>query len=227
MRRFGFAAAAVLLAAFTASSALAQEEEESTPLSTAPTEAQKKVPYNEVEHGFFVGAFTGLALTVKPGGTVYDGSGNPSSPGMAMGQSGGIELGIEPTPAFSIGILAEGSAANTPSLYYGTCDPSAGSCPHGNYTALTLGADARLNLSLGPDVNGIRRSYFFIRAGAGYSILSPKGMLQNELLVFGGPGFEYFTHLRHFSVGIEADATFGVTNKGLGLSLQPLVRYGF
>ena len=42
-----------------------------------------------------------------------------------------------------------------------------------------------------------------------------------------GLTWAYFTHLRHFSVGIEADATFGVTNKGLGVMLQPIVRYSF
>jgi len=227
MRRTWIAAFAVLLCASTA---FAQEEEESTPLSAAPVEAQKKAPYNEVEHGFFVGAFTGIALAIKPGGSTYNRStGTFGSAGFAMGQSGGIELGIEPTPFFSIGVLAMGSAANTPSTFVGSCDPTAAntSCPHGNYTALTLGADARLNLSLGADVNGIRRAYFFVRAGAGYSILAPKGLLQNELLVFGGPGFEYFTHLRHFSVGIEADASYGLTNKGFGIALQPLVRYTF
>src|SRR6185437_2752542 len=102
------------------------------------------------------------------------------------------------------------------STYYGTCDPTAGTCPHGNSTQLTLGVDARLNLSLGPDSNDVRRLFFYVRLGAGYSIVAPKNMLSNEPLVFGGPGIEYFTHLRHFSVGLEADGAFGLTNKGLG-----------
>ena len=73
----------------------------------------------------------------------------------------------------------------------------------------------------------LKRLFFFVRAGAGFSIVAPKNMLSNELLVFGGPGIEYFTHLRHFSVGLEADGSFGLSNKGLGVMLQPLVRYTF
>ena len=225
MRRPWLAAALILLSSATA---LAEsEEEESTPLSAAPIETSTGPKLNEVEHGFYIGAFTGLALTLSPGGANYDGS----KAGMAMGQSGGLELGFEPNPLFGIGLIVSGATANTPSTYVGTCDvsnpPDGGTCAHGNFTSLTIGADARLNLSLGPDSNDVRRAYFFIRAGLGYSILTPKNLLQNELVAFGGPGFEYFTHLRHFSVGLEADASYGLTNKGLGISVQPLVRYTF
>jgi hypothetical protein len=104
---------------------------------------------------------------------------------------------------------------------------SGNACPHGNSTRLLLAADARVNISLGPDANDVRRAFFFFRAGAGFAILSPKGLLANEPVVFGGPGVEYFTHLRHFSVGLEADGSYGLSNKTLGVTLQPLVRYTF
>jgi hypothetical protein len=229
MRR-SWIAALLLLSSATA---YAQEEEESAPLSAAPIEEKKGSAFAEVEHGFYVGASTGIAIGVSPGGNVYTaddrGALSSSKAGLALGQSGGIELGIEPTPLLSIGVLAWGSAANTPARYYGTCDPTiaGAACPRGNTTSLLLGANARLNLSLGPDANDVRRSFFFVRVGAGYAILSPKGLLANEPVVFGGPGFEYFTHLRHFSVGIEAVASFGLTNKGLGVQVSPLVRYTF
>ena len=224
MRRTWIVASLVMLWALPARAQdSGSEEEAAAPLSSTPT-AQQKPKYNEVEHGFFVGAMTGLALTLVPGGANFDGS----KAGLATGQSGGVELGFEPIPALALGIIAVGSAASTSSAYQGTCDPAAnGSCPHGNYTALTLGIDARLNLSLGADANDVRRTYFYVRAGAGYSILAPKGLLQNELLVFGGPGIEYYTHLRHFSIGIEADATYGLTNKDLAILIQPQVRYTF
>lgn len=221
MRRLLVAA----LVIFTSATAFAQsEEEESTPLSAAPIEQKTGPKLNEVEHGFYVGASAGVNLALSPGGTMADGS----KPGMATGQSGGIELGFEPTPLFAVGVLAWGSAASTSSQYLGTCTPGNGvTCPHGNFTQLLLGANARLNLSLGADANDVKRAFFFVRAGAGYAILAPKGLLANEPVVFGGPGFEYFTHLRHFSIGIEADASYGLTNKGLGVMVQPLVRYTF
>lgn len=213
------------LVALTSATALAQEEEESAPLSAAPIEQKAGPKLNEVEdHGFYVGASAGVAMSLSGPADV-----NGVKPGLALGQSGGIELGFQPTPLFAIGVLAWGSAASSPSSYYGTCDPTVQDavCPHGNFTELLLGADARLNLSLGPDSNDVRRAYFFVRAGAGYAILSPKGILANEPVVFGGPGFEYLTHLRHFSIGIEADGSFGLTNKTLGVMVQPLVRYTF
>ncbi|MBS2030005.1 MAG: adventurous gliding motility protein CglE [Deltaproteobacteria bacterium] len=250
MCRTWFCAALILFSsatAFAEDAAGGSEEEESTPLSAAPIEQKTGPKINEVEHGFFIGASTGLALTLSPGGSVYTPDPttsqltNSGKAGMAMGQSGGFELGFEPTPMFAIGVLAWGSAANTPSTYYGTCDPTATSsvsnptngtaanaqCPHGNFTQLTLAADARLNIAIGGDAGAVKRLFFFVRAGAGFSIVAPKNMLSNELLVFGGPGIEYFTHLRHFSVGLEADGSFGLSNKGLGVMLQPLVRYTF
>jgi hypothetical protein len=104
MRR-SWIAALLLLSSATA---YAQEEEESAPLSAAPIEEKKGSAFAEVEHGFYVGASTGIAIGVSPGGNVYTaddrGALSSSKAGLALGQSGGIELGIEPTPLLSIGV---------------------------------------------------------------------------------------------------------------------------
>jgi hypothetical protein len=191
------------------------EEVESAPLSAAPVEEKKGPAFNEVEHGFYVGVETGAQITL-PG---FGGS-------MATGQAGGIELGYEPLPLLSIGALVWAGNANTSSLYTGDTTVNT-SGVRGNFSTLLIGANARLNLSLGADAYDVRRVFFYIRGGAGYALVRPTGLLGNGLAVFGGPGIEYFTHLRHFSVGFEVDANYGLTSKALGIVVQPVVRYSF
>jgi hypothetical protein len=45
-------------------------------------------------------------------------------------------------------------------------------------------------------------------------------------LVFGGPTFEYYTKLSHFSVGVDADVSYGF-GFDLGMSIQGFMKYTF
>ena len=202
--------------------ALAQEEEEAAPLSTTSTDDKKAEKINQVEHGFFLGVETGLLLA-KPGGNQLNATGTS----LATGQSVGVEIGFEPLPLLSFGLIIVGTSVGTPATYIGTQDPSSSSLVSGNVSTLMIGGNARLNISLGEDVNGLRRTFFYIRAGAGYSLVFPKSIGSNELMVFGGPGIEYFTRLRHFSLGFEVLPGYGLSNKGFSVVAQPVVRYNF
>lgn len=197
-----------------ASSALAQEAAS----TAAPLEEKAGPKVKDVERGFYVAANGGLNLALKPAG---GGS-------LATGQSGGFELGYEPIPLLAIGAVVWGSNTQTPSNYTGICDAAGESaCPTGQSSALMVGANARLMLGVLADANAVDRLFVTLRAGAGYSLVRPKGLLLDEVVVFGGPGIEWFTRMRHLSVGLDADVTYGIGNKGIGLLLQPLVKYTF
>ena len=58
--------------------------------------------------------------------------------------------------------------------------------------------------------------------------MGPKEFFKGpDIVALAGVGFEFFTNLRHFSLGIEADGLFGVNHMGPGFMLQPHVRYTF
>ena len=77
------------------------------------------------------------------------------------------------------------------------------------------------------------RNFLWIRGGAGFAFGLPAKINDVEYggngPAFGGSiGFERFTKLRHFSIGIEA-GVLAVTKPavGIGISLAPTVKYTF
>ena len=48
-----------------------------------------------------------------------------------------------------------------------------------------------------------------------------------SVLVFGGPGIEYYTRLRHFSFGVEITGSYLVNSGAFGFAITPTLRYAF
>jgi hypothetical protein len=46
-------------------------------------------------------------------------------------------------------------------------------------------------------------------------------------MIAGGPGVEYYTRLRHFSIGLAADALYALKAKAAGYAVYPTIRYTF
>ena len=64
--------------------------------------------------------------------------------------------------------------------------------------------------------------------GGGFVLYQPKSLLPGaDVLVFAGPGIEYFTRLRHFSIGFEADFIFMALSQSFGFTVTPMLRYAF
>jgi hypothetical protein len=98
----------------------------------------------------------------------------------------------------------------------------------GDFSVLAFGALARGSLLAIADGNGVRRFFVNVRGGAGFGPVGPKNFYESaETLVFGGLGIEYFTRLRHFSVGLDADMLYGVSHMGAGMMIAPNLRYTF
>ncbi len=182
---------------------------------STPTEDRPALRMNEVERGIFFGAEAGGLLLFGPASR--DGSG-----GMCEGRSAGITLGVDFGELFSVAALVMGTTVDAPAGYSGPGNL------RGDFSALTLGAMAKVSPYGVPDANGVKRLFVYARAGGGLSLMGPANFFpSNDILVFAGAGLEYFNHLRHFSVGLSADFVLGLNNLKAGLQLAPALRYTF
>ncbi|HEX7489537.1 MAG TPA: adventurous gliding motility protein CglE [Anaeromyxobacteraceae bacterium] len=173
--------------------------------------------YHEVERGFFTGFEVGyLSLFKTP---VADPAKFPFAPkgggGNASGLLVGTTLGYDLSSRLAVALYAVGGNARA-------------SISYGAFSVLSAGGDVRLALLGWPDSYGVERLYFYLHGRAGLLITQPEGLLgKSDVYVAGGPGVEYFTHLRHFSVGLAADVAYLTKAKAAGLTVTPTVRYTF
>src|SRR5512146_1242782 len=202
----------VVWAALASSTALGQSP--AAPPSDKPAET-----FNEVERGFYVGTQAGPFF-------ILNAPADPASPRpFAPGQVGGLEAGYDFGAFASAGLFLLGTANRAGSEYKGYSPTKSYS---GDFAALIPGVAARINVLGLADANQTRRTFLYVRAGAGYALFSPRQLLPTpDILVFGGAGVEYYTRLRHFSIGVELTGTFLVSSQALGFALTPSLRYAF
>ena len=180
----------------------------------APIEDKPAVEINEVERGVHFGAQAGAMFLFGPG--ARQGS------GFSLGRSVGVTAGIDLGELLSVGLFVLGAHIDTPPGFVSEAGMG------GDFSSLTVGGLARLNLFGSPDSNGIKRLFLDVHAGGGLGLMGPKGVYSgSDIVVLGGAGLQFFTHLRHFSIGLDADFLFGVANMGPGVMLAPNLRYTF
>lgn len=188
---------------------------------TAPgkLEDKKAVSYNEIERGFFFEARGGFWGVINPpslaGGRSY------FSAGQAIGLDMGFDIGERISP--SIFLLA--SANRMLSDYTGLSTTGAAS---GDFGAMTPGAAVKVRLVGFTDAQEVQRTWIYVRAGAGVVFYSPASLLPGiDVMITAGPGIEYFTRLRHFVIGLEANFNFMALTQSMGFSVLPTVKYAF
>ncbi len=197
-----------------------------TPLVAAAQEAAPALPedprvprYRDVERGFFTGFEVGyLTLFKTPSGDTskfpFAGNGGGSSSGFLVGATVGYDL----TPRLAIAAYAMGGNSSASSSY-------------GAFSVLSAGGDLRVALLGSRDANQVERLFVYLHGRAGYLLSYPQGLFGTsdgrDGYFAGGPGVEYFTRLRHFSVGFAADVAYLPKAKVAGLALTPTVRYTF
>lgn len=173
--------------------------------------------FREVERGIFLGASAGPFFIFNPPAT------DPAQRKLSPGQNGTLEVGIDLGELASLSVFAMVTANRADSSYTGT----SGGSYSGDFSSLVPGASVRVNLLGLADANQTRRTFFYLRGGAGYAIFSPSKLLGPDLLVFAGPGVEYYTRLRHFSIGVEVTGTVLVGSLAFGVAVTPSLRYAF
>ena len=201
-----------LLAAALLLPALARAQEAAPTLQEDPRAAR----FRDVERGFFVGfeaGYLGLLDTPVADPAAYPGAG--TSGGAAGGVLVGINAGIEIGPRIALSLFALGGNQKADSSY-------------GAFGVFAGGADLRVAFLALRDRNGDSRFLVYAHARGGYALSTPEGLFgTNDVFVGGGPGIEYFTRLRHFSIGIAADYVRFIDAGANGYAVYPTVRYSF
>ncbi|ATB32426.1 adventurous gliding motility protein CglE [Melittangium boletus] len=173
--------------------------------------------YEEIERGLYFSVLGGPSFVVNPPAT--------SGPRpFAAGQMASVEVGVDFGERLSLGLFVMGATNRAGSEYTGNSDGAAS----GDFSTLVPGAVARVHLVGLADAQEVKRTWFYVRGGAGYAMFAPKQLLpDSDILVFLGPGVEYYTRLRHFSIGVEVTGSFLVKSQSFGFALTPNLRYAF
>jgi hypothetical protein len=173
--------------------------------------------FEEIERGLYFSVLGGPYFVVNPPASAGP---RPFSPG----QMAQVEAGLDIGPRLSVGAFLMVASARAGSEYIG----NSGGAASGDFSMLVPGALARLQLVGLADSQDVRRTWIYLRGGAGYAMFRPKQLLpEADILVFAGPGVEYYTRLRHFSVGVEVTGTFLVQSQSIGFAVMPNLRYAF
>ena len=172
----------------------------------------------EIERGVYVRAEAGAFLLSNPPTT----PGRPSP--FSAGQMVQAEIGYDFNEYLAAGLFVTFTANPAGSEYIGYSNGLAS----GDFSALVPGAAIKGSLIGFADENGVRRTWIYLRASAGYVKFYPTTLLpRNDILLLGGPGIEYFTHIRHFSIGFEVAGSYLTRAKTYGLAITPTLRYAF
>jgi hypothetical protein len=173
--------------------------------------------FSEVERGFFLGVSGGPSFVTKA----------PANSGprpFSSGQTAELELGYDLGPRLAISFFISGTMQHAGSDYIG----NSGGAASGDFSFLVPGAALRLNALGFDDGQGVQRTWIYLRGGVGYAMFTPKALLpDSDFLVFAGPGLEYYTRLRHFSIGVELEGTMLAKAKTFGFQVTPTLRYAF
>jgi len=172
--------------------------------------------FHEVERGFFTGFEVGyLSLFKTPTADrnkfPFAGEGGGRSNGFLVGAN----VGYDVTSRLALSLFALGG-------------DSRASVSYGAFSTYAFGGDLRVSLLAARDGNQVERVFFYLHGRGGLLLTRPEGLFGNSAIyVAAGPGVEYFTHLRHFSIGLAADVAYVTKAKTAGLAITPTVRYTF
>jgi hypothetical protein len=203
----------ILAALAVAAPLLALGQEAAPQLQEDPRAAR----FRDVERGFFVGfeaGYMGFSDTpvAEPASFAFaPAGGGGSASGMVVGVTAGIDLGKR----LSLALFGQGGTQEADASY-------------GAFSLFAGGLDVRVALFGVKDRNDWERFYVYLHGRGGYARSYPEGLFgTDDVLVQGGPGVEYFTHLRHFSIGLAADYVYATQAKASGFAVYPTVRYTF
>jgi hypothetical protein len=203
----------VALAAVLAAPLAAAAQDTAAPQLQEDPRAPK---FRDVERGLFFGLEAGyLRMLETPTADTekfpYAGTGGGSSGGLLLGVTFGVDLGNR----LSIAAFGQGGTQTAGSKY-------------GAFSLYSGGLDLRVAVFGKKDRNDFERFYVYVHGRGGFARTYPEGLFGTDELVFsGGPGLEYFTPLRHFSVGFATDYVYASKAKASGFALYPTVRYTF
>jgi len=196
-------------------------------LAAGPAAAQAraepaKVTYRDVERGAWIGSDLGAVYYFD-----LPGEGAAASWGSVVGVEAGVDLG----QWVQLGVLVWGQSVGAPADYKGiTNDELDPKRSRGDFQTLLVGGSLRLAFLGLPDENAVDRTFVYARVAGGATFSRPVGIVDEQgAFAAAGLGIEYFTRLRHFSVGLELQGLglLGKSGNALGVAMLPNLKYTF
>ncbi len=201
-----------LVAAALLLPALALAQEAAPQLQEDPNAAK----FRDVERGWFVGFDLGyltLANTPTADQAKYSLAGDSGgrAGGLVVGANTGMDLGSR----VSLALFAQGGNLTAGANY-------------GAFSLLSAGLDLRWAFRAWRDRNDWERLFLYVHGRGSWARSYPEGLFgTQDTLLAGGIGVDYYTKLRHFSVGAAIDGVYATKAKTLGLAVYPTLRYTF
>jgi hypothetical protein len=179
--------------------------------ASAPILASTEPPVDEIERGFFLGLDVGPA-SFTSGATLR------------------LEIGWDLGRYVSLAIFFAGNNYSANADYTG----NSGGTASGDFSSVAGGLDVRWNFVGFADSQDVKRTWLYLKGGAGFALLKPNALFSSNptsnyasFLVFGGLGLQYYTRLRHFSVGVEIVGTYLGKPQTFGFAITPNLLYAF
>jgi hypothetical protein len=172
--------------------------------------------FRDVERGIFIGfevGYLGLQQTPTANRETFPLAG--ASGGSAGGILVGLSVGTDVGSRVSVALVGQGGNEKASSNY-------------GAFSLYSGGLDVRVAVLGVMDRNDWERFFVYVHGRGGYAVTYPEGLFgTKDFIMQGGPGIEYYTRLRHFSVGLAADYVRAVKAGASGFAVYPTVRYTF
>jgi hypothetical protein len=182
-------------------------------------EERKPAAFQEIERGFFFEGRAGFWGTIAP--PVLAGNKSYFSSGQAVQLDIGYDIGERVSP--SVFFLASGNRMGSDYTGLSTTRTSSG-----DYSSLGVGGQIKVRLVGLADSQEVKRTWFYLKGAAGPEFYQPAALLPNlDVLLMLGGGVEYFTRLRHFSIGLEASFSAHLLSATFGFAVLPTVKYAF
>ncbi len=176
-----------------------------------------RVPkFRDVERGFFVGFEAGyLGWLETPTADTEKfplaGTSGGTASGLVIGALVGTDIGTR----LSVALFAQAGTAKA-------------SPDYGSFGLFAGGLDVKVALFGWRDRNDWQRLYVFVHGRGGWARSYPEGLFgTDDVVVGGGPGVEYYTRLRHFSIALAADYLRATKAGANGFTVYPAIRYTF
>jgi hypothetical protein len=186
---------------------------------TKAVEDAKAVAVDEIERGFFFEVRGGFWSIANP--PSRDGGPSYFSPGVTMQVDMGVDLGERVSTSLFLLVATNPMKID----YTGLSENGTAS---GDFSTLAPGAQVKVRLVGFEDGQDVKRTWIYARAGGAVVFYNPTALLPTlDVLASAGPGIEYFTRLRHFSIGVEANVNVMVLTRAVGFSIVPTVKYAF
>ena len=210
--------AACALAALFPGGALAQE-------AAPQLEENPRAPrFREVERGVFVSVEAGfLGVTKTPVANraehPYACVGVPATSTCSGGFGSGLALSVDVGYDFTSRISAA-------LLFYQAFESASQS--YGSFQLTAAGAEVRWAFVGTRDANGVERFYAYLRGRGAYVWTWPTGLFgTTDFFAAAGAGIDYYTRLRHFSVGLAVDGLYFFQAQVPAFDVLATLRYTF